>query len=525
MADLTITGGCVVDGSGAPAVVADVAIEGGRVAEIGPRLPRDGAVLDAGGLLVTPGFIDIHTHDDFTLPLRPEAEARLRQGVTTTVTGNCGFSPFPLDGSAAARRHGAFFEPALDSRWQDLSSYAEELEARGLGVNVAPLVGLGAIRLAVVGEDDRPPSAGELVEMRELTRAALRHGAFGASSGLVYAPGCYATAAELGALAAEVGRAGGFYATHMRDEAGRLEAAVAEAIQVGSEGDCAVQISHHKAIGRANWGKVRRTLAMVEAATEHGMDITLDAYPYTAGSSTLLSLVPAEHQVGGVEALQARLAEPAERAAVIAAIEEERVFALADTVIAAAPSRPDLDGVGLVDAAERDGVRAAELVVDLIRRDGLGVVMVAFGMSGDDVDRVLGHPLTMVGSDGWVLATDASPHPHPRNFSCTARLLTAFVRDRPVLELPAAIRKLTALPARRLGLADRGLLAPGAVADVTIVDLDGLRDLATFDDPSAYPEGIRHVLIAGRPALADGRPTGLRLGEVLPARGSRGGER
>jgi N-acyl-D-amino-acid deacylase len=301
----------------------------------------------------------------------------------------------------------------------------------------------------------------------------------------------------------------------MRNEAGLLEESVTETISVGRRADCATHISHHKAIGAANWGTVTRTLEMVDAANRSGGDVSLDAYPYTAGSSTLLSLIPSEYQGGGVDAIQARLATDAGRRLLVEAIAQERVFALSDVVLALVPSRPRLTGLRLVEAAEGLGMAPAELVAELIATDGVDVVMVAFGIDEADVARVLSHPRSMVASDGWVLATDASPCPHPRNFSTTARFLTAFVRDQQVVGLGEAIRKLTSLPADRLGMNDRGRLAPGAVADIAVLDYEHLEDLATYEDPCQYPVGIQHVLIDGTTVLEDGAITEARPGRLL----------
>lgn len=514
MSDLVIEGGLVVDGTGAPPSRADVAVEGGRIAAVGAGLSAE-QTIDAGGMLVAPGFIDIHTHDDFTLPLRPEAEAKLRQGVTTTVTGNCGFSPFPLTDCVASRTHGAFFEPELRERWKDLAEFAGELGSIAPAINVVPLVGFGAVRLAVIGEEDRGPRDSELTAMRSLVRTAMRQGARGGSSGLVYAPGCYAATAELIALAEEVAAAGGFYATHMRDEASRVEEAVAEAIAIGNCAGCPVHISHHKAIGRANWGKVNRTLGMVDAARDGGQDVSLDAYPYVAGSSTLLSVVPAGEQVGGVAELRRRIADPAARARIAAGVRREDVFAMADIVLADVPSDRGLEGLPLPEAAERRGQAPEELTLDLIGADGEKVVMIGFGMDQDDVDAVLTHPATVVGSDGWVQAVDAAAKSHPRNFSTTVRFLSEYVRDRSLIGLPSAIRKLTSGPADRLGLRDRGRLVAGAVADVVVLDYERMRDLATFAAPSAYPDGIEHVLVGGAATIESGDLTDARTGSVL----------
>jgi N-acyl-D-amino-acid deacylase len=254
--DLVIKGGSVLDGSGGAPVIADIAIQDGRIVAIDGSVGRARSTVDAAGKFVMPGFIDLHTHSDFTLPVRPDAPAKLMQGVTTDVTGNCGFSPFPLNGGDEARRHGVFFEPQLSARWPDLTSYAEDLESEGLGINIAPLVGLGAIRLEVVGEEERPATAPELDRMCEVLRRTLAQGACGASSGLVYAPSSYADASELSALASVLAEEGCLYATHMRNEGDDLDGALDEAFEVARRSGCSLQISDLNQIGRPTWGRV-----------------------------------------------------------------------------------------------------------------------------------------------------------------------------------------------------------------------------------------------------------------------------
>ena len=516
MTDLVFRGGLVCDGSAGEPYRADVAITGTRITAVGEALPAAATEIDAAGLVVAPGFVDVHTHSDFTVPVRPAAAAKLLQGVTTDCTGNCGFSPFPLTGDAMSLRHGTFFEPALAHRWPSLAAYAESVDGLRPAINLAPLVGLGAVRLAVLGEDDRPATAAELTEMRRLVDASLSEGGFGISSGLIYAPSGYADVAELAALAEVAAARGRIYATHMRNEGDRLEAAVDEAIEVGRRSGCAIQISHHKAVGEANWGKVTTTLAAIDAANRAGADVSVDVYPYTAGSTTLAALFPAEALAGGEAGLRARLADPEARAALLRAVAagEHR---LADVVLAGPPSAPELRGRRLVDAAAERGVDAGELLLDLVGADGLDVVMIVHGMSEADVRAVLGHDRAMFGSDGWVMSTDAASYAHPRNFGAATRLLVHYVREAGLLALPAAIVKLSTMPARRLGLLDRGVIAPGAVADVVAFDLAGLQDAPTFEDPCQHPAGVEHVLVNGVQAVAGGTLTGLRGGRVLRA--------
>jgi N-acyl-D-amino-acid deacylase len=512
--DLLISGGLLVDGE-REVWRDDVAIEDGRIAAVGRGLGPARETIDASRCLVTPGFVDIHTHSDFSLPLRPQAEAKLRQGVTTDVTGNCGFSPFPLTSGLSSLRHGGFIDADLDERWATLGEFAEALEGRGLGINVAPLIGLGAVRLAILGEDDVPADGRAIAAMGTLVRAALREGAFGASSGLVYTPSSFADVAELAALASVVAEEGGLYATHMRNEGDHLAESVAEAIEVGRRSRCPVQISHLKALGRRNWGRVEAAIEQIEHAHSEGVDVCVDAYPYTAGSSTLVSLLPADELDGGIEALHLHLGVADERARLIALLEQGVAFELDGVMLATVPSRPELGGRRLVDAAASASISPADLVLDLIAVDGADVSMVAFGMAEDDVRRVLAHPRSIVASDGWTMSIDAAAYAHPRSFAYTVRLLASYVRDDPLLGLRQAIWKLSTAPARRIGLHDRGVIEAGAVADLVVLDLDALSEESTFASPLSYPRGIEHVIVSGRHAVADGELTDVRAGRVL----------
>lgn len=514
MLDLVIKGGNVVDGSGAGPVRADIGVEDGRIVALDGAVGRARKVIDASGKLVVPGFIDIHTHSDFTLPVRPDAPAKLLQGVTTDVTGNCGFSPFPLNGNEEARRHGAFIEPRLDVRWPDLTSYAADLESHGLGINVAPLVGLGAIRLDVMGEEERPATADELEHMCELVRRTLRQGACGGSSGLVYAPSSFADVSELAALATVIAEAGCFYATHMRNEADGLESALEEAFEVARLSGCSLQISHLKQIGRHNWGHIDAVLERIEDEIAGGLDIWVDAYPYTAGSSTLATLVPASELNGGEQAFLKRLEDPSERERVATLLAAGEPFALEDVILATVPTRPELSGRYLVDAAAESGQAPSEFALDLLRT-GIDVSMVAFGMSEADVARVLAHPRTIVASDGWTMAIDATGYAHPRNFAYTIRLLARYARDECTLALGDAVRKLSSIPAERLGFLDRGSIRPGAIADLAVLDFERLSEESTFESPCAYPRGVEWVFLAGDAAVAEGALTDARAGRVL----------
>jgi N-acyl-D-amino-acid deacylase len=521
MLDVRIRGGLVVDGARAPREC-DVGIQGDRISAIGKGLGRARRSIEATGKVVVPGFIDMHTHSDFTIPIRPSAEAKLLQGITTDVTGNCGFSPFPLSGQDGDRHHGEFFEPELSERWPSFAAFADDVGAIGLGVNLAPLVGLGAVRLAVLGEANVRADERALAEMGTRLRQALREGAFGASSGLVYAPSSFADTSELRALAAIVADEGGIYATHIRDEGEKLLDAIEEAIDVSRSSGCRLQISHLKALGRAQWGSIAAVLERIDQANNDGSDVWADFYPYTAGSTSLASLLPAAALDGGEEAFARRLLDEHERSRLTRALEHNSSFALDDVVLAAVPGHPELGGRRVSELAASDGLGLAEVVLRLLERNGTRASMVAFGMAESDVEAVVSHPRTLFGSDGWTMTVDAVPYAHPRNFASSIRLLSRYVRDRRSLDLSQAVAKLAYLPSRRLGLLERGQICTGAIADVVVLDLEQLSEESTFEAPCRYPRGIDYVFLAGEAAVENGHATGARAGRVL--RRASGGE-
>jgi N-acyl-D-amino-acid deacylase len=528
MHDLLIRGARIVDGTGTAAVTGDVAVEEGVIREVG-RLGRQAArrVVAVDGAVVAPGFIDLHTHSDFVVPRFPRAPAMTRQGVTTQVLGNCGFSPFPVAPATAGllRAASAFLDAGLSWDWSDLDGYARGLAELPLACNLALLVGHGSVRIAVMGFDDRAPTAAELEVMRELVALAMRQGAFGLSSGLIYAPGSFAEIAELTELARVAAASGGFYASHIRDEAAGLLDAMGEAIETGRRAGAGVQLSHHKAMGRANWGRVRDSLALLERS-HAGHDVLADQYPYTAGSTTLLALLPDWAVAGGMPAMRERLADEAARrrlAGDLARRERgellpgERELDPDSVVIADLPAGP-LErhrASSLAKAARDEGCSVGELVLRLLDAAPAGLPIVWHGMDEADVRLVLAHPLVAVASDGWTLDPALGGVPHPRSYGTFVRVLGRYALGERVLSLEAAVRKMTSLPARRLGLADRGTVAAGMAADLVVFDPDRVIDRATYERPHAFCEGVSHVVVNGHLVIDDGHDTGTPAGRVL----------
>lgn len=498
--DVIIRGGTVVDGSGAPGRRADVAVRDGRIVRVGTLEGARATIeIDASGLVVAPGFIDVHTHAD-DLADHPLAENFVRMGVTTVVAGNCGSSA--LDVGAALQR----------------------IREVGASVNFATLVGHNTMRRAVMGTANRAPDAAELQKMRALVWKAMADGAVGFSTGLQYIPGAYAALPEIVELARVAGEMGGLYATHMRNEGTRLEEAMDEAIRVGRAAGCRVQISHLKVDSPSRWGASANALAIIDSARAEGVDVRADQYAYTAGSSSLGIRFPAWALEGGREATAARLEDPSTWARIKAemrALLAERGFSdLAFAVVAAFPPDPSLNGLSMKQvAAKLLGADDGEAQLEAARRMMLqgGASMVYHFMSEDDIARIMRHPMVAVASDAGVL-TPGEGVPHPRGYGNTARVLGVYVREKRVISLEDAIRKMTSLPAEHFRFAGRGRVREGDVADLVVVDPAAVIDTATYERPHAYPAGIPYVLVGGTLVVREGRHTGARPGAVLTLR-------
>jgi N-acyl-D-amino-acid deacylase len=488
--DLLIRGATVYDGSGAEGVRADVGVRDNRIAHLGTRELAASAEIDASGLAVAPGFIDVHTHDDFAVLLHPDMEFKTRQGVTTNVVGNCGFGAAPQ--GVAVLMAQAFHPGATLPDYEGYAGYLERLESDPAASNTAALVGHGTVRGAVLGGDRRAPTAAELDRMRGLVREGIDAGAVGFSTGLIYEPGRYAEREEIIELAREAAGGRGLYATHMRDEGERLLEAVEEAIAIGEAAGVPVQISHHKASGRESWGKVRESLRLIEEARERGLDVTADQYPYTSGSTVLAAVVQAVALAQG---------EPG-----------AEFFDASVVQICSSPSHPELEGARLDEVAQRLGVSAREAAERLLADDGQSVIVALHTMNEEDVRCVMRHPTTLIGSDG-IPALGGKPH--PRLYGTFPRVLGRYARDEGILPLAEAIHRMTGLAAEKFRLADRGQVREGAFADLVVFDPATIRDAATFEDPHQPAEGIHHVLVNGTAVVRDGQPTGERPGRPV----------
>ena len=498
--DILIRNGTVIDGSGSAGVRADVGIVGNRIARVSKtplKIADAKRVIDATGLIVAPGFIDLHAHLEPLLQLA-SSESAVRQGVTLALGGPDGGGPWPF------------------------GIYLDSADRAKLGMNVAYLAGHNTIRKQVMGTENRAPTANELARMKTMVAQAMREGAFGLSTGLRYVPGYYATTDEVVALSEEAATRGGIYTSHLREEGVGLIDGVAEALEIGRRANIPVVLTHHKAIGRQGWGKSVVTLRMVDSARNAGTDVMIDQYPYTASFTGLDVLVPPWALAGGNGELRKRLADPTlkdsiARGIIDLVLNDRGGGDLRRVQFAIVTWDRSLQGKTLHDWAVRRGMpstpeSAVTLILEGVLNGGAG--MVYHVIDEADVKRIMAHPQTMIASDGR-LTKFGDGVPHPRNYGTFPRVLGHYVRDEHVLTLQEAVHKMTGMPAKRLGLHDRGCVRDGCVADVTLFDAAKVRDVGTFTDPHHYPEGIPWVLVNGEPVIANGSLTSARPGRVL----------
>lgn len=528
--DLVIFGGIVIDGSGAEPRVADVAIVGDTIALIGEI--RAGSSthrrIDGRKLYVAPGFIDVHTHSDYNLLACPTADSKIHQGVTTEILGNCGFSAFPLQGEILERERQEIKDLGLAPDWHDLASYRRKLSAQGHSPNVASFVGNGNLRGTACGLASRPPSPEVIAAQARLLEAEMQAGALGISTGLIYSPSYWADTNEIISLAHTVRRFGGIYSSHIRGEGGTLIEAVDEACRVGESADVPVQISHLKASGSSNWGKVAQALQRIEASSSDDRWVRFDKYPYIASSTGFSALLPCWVHDGSPEEMMARVSDPLRRGELIAHAGKELKTAdgwegilISD---AASEQYRKLQGFSVADAAHQLKTDPGSLWLDLLIASRCSASMVAFTQSQEETDLVLEHPWAMVGSDAGCRVPSGPlgrANPHPRAYGTFPRYLRRYVVEKRTLTIAEATRKITSLPAAMFGLQKRGLVRAGYCADLVIFDLDRVRDRATFAQPHQFPEGIEYVLINGKVTVAAGAHTGEKAGRFL-ARGSSG---
>ncbi|MCX8019780.1 MAG: D-aminoacylase [Chitinophagaceae bacterium] len=496
--DIVIKNGKIIDGTGNSWYYGDIAVKNGLIVRMARNISGEAAkTINAEGLIVAPGFIDVHTHLEGDEIKNPEATNFILDGVTTCITGNCG------------------------SSHTDINKYLSWIDSLRLSINVATLIGHNDVRKAVMGRANREPTPEELRQMKYLVDQAMKDGALGFSTGLIYIPGAYSKTHEILELARVAARYQGVYATHMRDEADSIHFAIQEALTIGKEANIPVQISHFKCSGQNNWGRSKETLAMVEDARRRGIEVTIDQYPYTASSTSLSTLIPEEILADGQDSVKARLQRPEIRKQVIRSILERlkkrKLKHLSYVVVAHYPHDTTLNGKSIEEINRLKGrkhkaVHEAETVMEMMMHGGASCVF--HGMGEEDVQRIMKYPFNMIASDASIRVYNAGV-PHPRGYGTNARVLGRYVRELKLFSLEEAIRRMTSLPAQKFQLKDRGLLREGMAADIVIFNADDITDRATFEKPHQYPAGIHYVIVNGIITAENGKHTGARAGKAL----------
>ncbi len=501
-ADILIRNGRILDGTGNSWVYGDIAVKDGKIIKTGKLANWDAAkIIDAGGLIVAPGFIDVHTHIEGEEKRAPEASNFIYDGVTTVITGNCGSSEV------------------------NMGKYFSMLDSLKLSINVASLIGHNDVRKAVMGSANRDPTEDEMKRMEAIVDRAMKDGAVGLSTGLIYIPGTYSKTEEVVRLAKVASKYNGIYTSHMRDEGDSVTQAIEEALHIGREAKMPVEISHFKLSGQQNWGRSKETLPMIMKAREEGLDVTIDQYPYTASSTSLSTLIPDWILADGQDSIKARLERPAVKKEVVAymlkKLKKRKLKHFSYPVVASYRADTTLNGksieeANLVKNRKHDAATEAEMVIEMMMQGGAG--MVFHGMSEDDVKNIMKYPFNMFASDASIRIFGQGA-PHPRGYGTNARVLSKYVRDEKVLSLEEAVRRMTSLPAQKFQLKDRGLLREGYAADIVIFDEKEVKDLSTYDKPHQYSTGFKYVLVNGKLTVENGKHNGTRSGQVLTGPG------
>ncbi|MEW5800721.1 MAG: D-aminoacylase [bacterium] len=537
MYDLLIRQAQIVDGIGQPSYVADIGIAGERIAWIGAadtgRAPKEGSatrrapngkrIIDAKGLVLAPGFVDMHSHSDYTLLIDNRAESKLRQGVTTEVVGNCGYSAAPVYSPLLEERRSEYeglYGLRLD--WRTFPEYLERVEASSPSINAVFLVGHNTIRASAMGFGDLPPSREHMTRMESLVDEALDCGAFGLSTGLFYAPACFARKEELIQLAKRVSRRGGILTSHIRSEGKYLIEALEEILAIAKGAEVPLEISHLKTFGRENWRKLDQALEMIESARHQGLEVTFDRYPYLAASTSLQSLLPDWAQAGGPRAIVHRIMDPSTRRKLVHYLlteyRDEDYWASIFISLVADDAHKEWEGLNLTQLAQIQGTSSAEAALDLLVQERTQVEIVQFAMSEENLARIIRHPLAMIGSDSSSRSADGPLRigkPHPRAFGTFARVIREFCLDKRILSLEEGVRKMTALPCQKLGLKDRGQIREGMIADLLLFDPESIFDQATYQNPFQYPPGIRLVMVNGRICIEEDSSLRPGQGKIL----------
>ncbi len=529
--DVVIRNGRIIDGTGSPWYSGDIAIQGGRIAAIGQielTQAKTAKVIDARGMVVAPGFIDMLGQSELTILVNPHLPSKIFQGITTEITGE-GSSVAPLSDAAVRGDHTAYDHYHITPDWTTLRQYFARLEKQGMGINLASYVGATQVRRLVVGDEDRAPNASELERMKQLVRQAMLDGAVGLSTSLQYAPAPYASTDELIALASESAKLGGIYATHMRSEGDAIIPAIDEVIRISREAKVPAEIWHLKVAGKTNWGRMPEIVAHIEKARESGVDITADTYAYTAWFNSFSAFIPPWAHDGGDAKLIERLKDPAQRVRIrkemlepsTAWDNEWQEIDGPQAILVSVVHNPKLlalQGKTIAEIAKLWNKDPIDTIFDLLIEDGAFTDVAVFGMSEPDVALALAQPWVSICNDSQGTAPDGllgAEHPHPRAYGTFPHILRKYVREEQKLSLEDAIRKFSALPAQRMRLTDRGVLKKGMWADIVIFDPATIRDMATFEKPNQLSEGMQYVLVNGIPVVENGMQTDALPGKVL----------
>jgi N-acyl-D-amino-acid deacylase len=497
-ADILIKNGRILDGTGNSWRYGDVAVKDGKIFKIGNLTNFSASkIIDAHGMIVCPGFIDVHTHIEGEELKTPTADNFIHDGVTTVITGNCGASN------------------------TDIKKYLQRIDSIKLSINVASLIGHNDVRKAVMGTANRKATEDELKKMEVIVEEAMKTGAVGFSTGLIYVPGTYSNTDEVVRLAKVASRYKGVYASHMRDEGDSVVQAINEAIYIGKEAGMPVEISHFKLSGQQNWGRSKETVPMITKAREEGIDVTIDQYPYTASSTSLSTLLPDEILSDGQDSINARLSRPEVRKYVrdymLAKLKKRKLKHFSFPVVAFYRTDTSFNGksieeVNLLMHRKHKAKYETETVMDMMQKGGAS--MVFHGMSDEDVERIMKYPFNMFASDASIRVWGQGA-PHPRGYGTNARVLSEYVRDKKIISLEEAIRRMTSLPAQKFGLKDRGLLREGFAADILIFDDKQVQDLSTYDKPHAFSKGFQYVIVNGEIEVENEKHLGIRSGRAL----------
>ncbi|MBR5538170.1 MAG: D-aminoacylase [Clostridia bacterium] len=518
MYDILIKNARVMDGTGAPAFTADVAVKDGKIVLPVAANARGREVVDAAGLTLCPGFIDAHSHGDRILGTEAGRLCKVSQGITTEIAGQCGNTIWPISTEADKRELMLQRQGAMPEGWENftaLERYLQWADAQTLACNYMLYVGHSALRIAAMGYDDRRPTAQELEHMKAMVREAMEHGAVGISSGLIYAPGCYADEEELVELCKVVAEYDGVYATHMRNEGDRVEESVAEAIRIAEKAGCRLCISHHKVSGKNNWGKSENTLQQVRDAIARGVSVTLDQYPYTASSTGLNSCLPKAVFSCGPEKLREKLNDPAFRASIREQVDNGRKRGCggwSGVLVTSAANTPEAAGLTVEEYGAKIGKEPFEACCDILAAGNANAIY--FTMGEEDLLRIAAFEHTVVGTDGLVRTLEGNSH--PRGFGTFPRAFRLFVKEHKLVSAEQMIHKMTGLTAQRFGLKSKGVIADGKDADLVLMDEENLTDVADYKKGQVLSQGIERVFVAGKTVYRDGKLTGENPGRFIP---------